>query len=297
MRHQRYLFILLASLLFANTSYAGKVLKTTGKKVFIIFSPEEEGTFANNDIFYLTDSSGKKTGVVQLKKIKGFKAVAVLGKGKAQRGDVTIFKGAGKKSKKSKSSSSNVAENNNSEEASERPSRRRNKMSIKMGVLFGYGSAKQDVNQGTSTSNQTGSSLGLRGAFNYPFSQSLELQLLGGLEMFKVEGEGTLPDNSGTGTIGTDINYLGLDALIKWEAFGSDSFGVKLIGGVGIYHPMSSSSTAISSIATVALGEFGLGVEYRAGNFSIPVDFIYYYFPSGGDVTSKLMGLRLGILF
>lgn len=297
MRHQPFWVVLFALFLFASPTYAGKVLKTSGKKVYVIFSPEEEGTFANNDIFYVTDINGKKTGLLQLKKVQGFKAVGVLGKGKAKRGDLTVFKGAGKKSASSKKSKSSVADSSDSDSGTKR--RRRNRMATKWGVVLGYASATQDVKQDATTSSQSGSSLGLRGAYIYPTSESLDIQLLAGLENFDVSGSGKTPESNyqTIGTIGTKITYLSLDALLRYEVFGGESFGIKLLAGAGIFHPMSSTSTAIASIDTVAVGEFGASLEYRTSSMTIPIDFIYYYYPSGGDVSTSLMGLRIGYLF
>lgn len=293
--HQRpLLFIFCALFFFSSSSHAGKVLKTNGKKVYIIFSQEEDGTFATDDIFYITDNDGKKKGLVQLKKVKGLKAVAILGKGNANKNDNTLFKDAGKKTKKSKSAENSQV---SSREDYDKKSLRKNKHVSRWGILVDYETVKQDVNQGNSTSAQTGSSLGFRGAYSLPVTDSIEIHLMAGMEMFKVEGQGLMPNLLSTGTIGTDIKYLAVDGLLKWEIAGGENFGLKLIGGVGIFHPLSSSSTAISSIATIASGEFGLGAEYRTSSFSIPFDFIYYYFPAGGDVSTKMMGVRTGVYF
>ena len=72
-----------------------------------------------------------------------------------------------------------------------------------------------------------------------------------------------------------------------------------LAGGLGIFFPMSKSSTAIveESIDQLVIGEFGAGLDFKMGSYSIPVDISYYYFPSGEDVSTNVISIKLGMIW
>lgn len=294
-----YTFCSLFILSIHSIVHAGQVIKVNDKKVYIKFGQEDEGTFAEDDIFYIVNANGKKTGIIQLKKVKGFKAIGILSKGKASTGDGTLFKGVSAK----KTKPSEVAESKRSRsESNNSTSRKQNQnQSSRWGVLFGYATAGQDVTQTISTtttvSQQTGSSMSLRGVYTYPIMDSIELDLMAGIEMFKVQGQGYIQPNTSTLVgVTTDIKYLAFDGLLKWNLFEGTSFGAHLLGGVAVLYPASTASDTVKNITTMGVGEFGAGVQYNTGSYIIPLDFIYYYIP-GADVKTKLMGVRVGVIF
>lgn len=266
-------------------------MKVKGSKVYIMFDQEEP--FTTNDYFILNNAEGKKLGLVQIKKFKGRKAIGLLKKGKADKGYTTTFKAAGKKAKKAPSV---VAEDQSADEddsSSQYPQSR-------VGVLAGYGMASQDVDQGTlGQSSQSGSSIALRGLYDYPLFQSVYFRGMLGAEFFSVTGDGRPLSNLSVVTAtGTDITYLTMDALFHWSFSKSKSSSFYLIGGLGILYPMSKSSDIIieGSIDSLAIGEFGGGMEFHLNGYTLPFEIAYYYFPSG-DVTTNVISLKLGLLF
>jgi hypothetical protein len=289
MKNLIYLFSFLL-FVFSLPAQAGKVMKVKGQKVYILFDQDEP--FTTGDNFLLTNEEGKKVGLVQIKKIKGLKAIGVLKKGKADKGFATLFKSAGKKSK---SSSVVMAEDADAE------SRTSGEDQSRMGVLVGYGMATQDVDQGGSgISAQDGSSMAVRGVYDYPLFESVFFRGMAGAEIFSVSGSGApISAPSTTTTIGTDITYLSLDALFHWSVMKGSTFNAYLIGGMGILYPLSKSSEAIleDSIDSLAIGEFGGGIEMRWGSYTFPLEVTYYYFPSGEDVSTNVISVKLGILF
>jgi hypothetical protein len=286
-------FSILISLLlfsFSFSAHAGKVMKVNGSKVYIMFDQEEP--FTTNDYFILNNAEGKKLGLVQIKKFKGRKAIGLLKKGKADKGYTTTFKAAGKKPK----APSVVVEDESAEEddsSSQYPRPR-------MGVLAGYGMASQEVDQGSlGISSQSGSSIALRGLYDYPLFQSVYFRGMVGAEAFSVSGDGRpLSNLSVVTSTGTDITYLTMDALFHWSFSKSKSSSFYLIGGLGILYPMSKSSDIIieDSIDSLAIGEFGGGMEFHLNGYTLPFEVAYYYFPSG-DVTTNVISLKLGLLF
>ncbi len=286
------LLIALVFFCFSFSAHAGKVMKVNGKKVYIVF--EQDEPFTTGDYFILNNDEGKKLGLVQVKKIKGFKAIALLKKGKAENGLTTTFKAASKKTKKS----SIVTSDSESEESD---SARNDSGKSRKGVLLGYGMASQDVNQGTlGTSSQSGSSIAVRGVYDYPLFSSVYFRGMAGGEFFSVSGDGyPLSNSSVVSSVGTDITYLTLDALFHWTLSKGSSTNFYLIGGMAILYPMSKTSDVIleDSIDSLAIGEFGAGIEFNLNGYAIPFEVSYYYFPSGDDVETNVISLKLGLLF
>jgi hypothetical protein len=276
-------------------AHAGNVVKTAGKKVYIMFDKSEGGTFATGDLFNITDAAGKKIGIVELKKVKGLKAIGLLRKGKASKGSGTLFRSVAKKGKKKKSLAKNTDDDSVSEYGTS------SSMKMRWGAQFGYGMAKQDVVQDTATSSQSGSMLGIKLLMDYPILKSISLRGALGAEMFSVSGTGdsiTEPSATDT-TISTKITFASVDALLQWKFVDTGSMKFYLLGGAGILQPLSKSSDSIDpgTITSLVVGQFGGGLEINAGGFSIPIDLVYYLFPKGETVTTSVIGIKIGMYF
>lgn len=296
MRAQRVLFFIL-SLLFCNSALAGTVVKSSGKKVYIVFDQSEGGTFAKDDLFTITDANGKKIGVVELKKVKGLKAIGVLVKGRAAKGNGTVFRSISKKGKKLKpleSGKSSKAARLDTDDEYDEPAG-----SVRTGFQVGLGMAKQDVKQDSGTASQSGTSIGIKGLLDYPLFSSISLHSALGVEMFSVSGTGENATTNETGVgIATKITFLSVDALMRWN-MNSGPTKFYLLGGAGIMHPLSKSSDSInpSTITSLAVGEFGAGVEFKMGGLTLPVDVTYYFFPPGDTVSTSVIAFKIGALF
>lgn len=93
------ILILLAFVFSAQPSWAGRVVKVKGKKVFIILDQEELNSTFKGDNLYTTTSDGKKRGVVTVRAIRGNQVIGQLRKGKAAKSMLTKARKAGKKKK------------------------------------------------------------------------------------------------------------------------------------------------------------------------------------------------------
>ncbi len=273
---------------FSLPAYAAKVMKVKDKKVYMMFEPDEP--FTTGDYFLISNAEGKKIGLVQIKKIKGLKAIALLKKGKAEKGLSASFKSASKKKQQE------VAEDENSEpEEPSGPDRTR------LGVLVGYGMAQQDVNQyPNGTSAQDGTSFAVRGVYDYPLLDRVYFRGMGGAELFSVSGQGyPITSSSIPSTVKTSITYLALDGLLHWSMYKGRSSRFYFVGGLAILYPLSKSSDTIyeDSIDSLTIGEFGAGFEFGMGGYSIPLELSYYYFPSGDDVSTNVISFKVGVMF
>jgi hypothetical protein len=173
-------------------------------------------------------------------------------------------------------------------------------MRTRWGASFSYGMANQDVDQGDTISSESGSSMGIKGIYDYPLLNTVALRVLGGVELFSVSGLGVPLSSSAQTTVGTDITYLALEGAAKWN-FWQISSGMSLFGflGAGFLYPITKSSDVIveDSIEFVVPGEIGGGVEFKWGKWIVPIDVTYYYFPDGTDVKTSMLGVRAGIIF
>lgn len=274
----------------SQNSWAGKVHKVKGKKVYIKLSADEAENTFKGDTLYLT-RKGKKKAIVVIKKMKGNLVIASLKKGKAKKGYKTK-KRKGKKKKRMQESSyedaSEVAQNEN--ESSERPD-------LMFGLMGGFGSATQSVT-GQFTGDMTGSLMGFKAILDYAMFGSFGVRGRLGMDMISVEG------TSNTGSAATDINYLTLDLLLRWYALDSDSFKFFLNGGFGIYSPMSQdlSGTPVaaldeSSISTTSIFIFGLGAGIPVGGMELFVGGDYLMFPKSDTVSTTAFAGKIGLLF
>jgi hypothetical protein len=296
MQAQRLLFFIL-SLLFYNSALAGTVVKSSGKKVYIVFDQSEGGTFAKDDLFTITNANGKKIGVVEIKKVKGLKAIGVLVKGRATKGNGTVFRSISKKGKKTgplESLKNSKPARLDTDDEYDAPVD-----AMRTGLQLGLGMAKQDVQQDGGTASQSGQSIGIKGLLDYPLFSSISLYTALGVELFSVSGTGANATTGETNVgIETKITFLSLDALMRWN-MNSGPTKFYLLGGGGILHPLSKSSDSInpSTITSLAVGEVGAGVEFKLGGFTLPVDVVYYYFPPGDTVTTSLISFKVGVFF
>ena len=279
---------------------AGTVVKISGKKVYIVFDPSEGGTFQKDDYFNLTNKQGKKVGVVELTKVQGYKAVGLLKKGRASQGNSTQFRSVGKKDKMKKLDASAANKKSGLFEDDEELHSSSPQGRVRWGLQIGYGTAKQDVEQDTGTSTQSGSSLALKGLLDYPLLKTVSLQGGAGVEKFSVSGTGKNAQTQITNVeISSEITFLTTDALLKWSAYKGHTSQFYLLGGMGIFYPLSKSSDSIDSgtISTIAVGEFGLGFEFSMGGLSIPVDLTYYLFPKSTTVSTSIISFKVGVYF
>ena len=290
-----YMMIILTTsiLLSTESTWAGRVVKVSGKKVFIVLDASEVSSTKKGDKLLLSTPDGKKKALVMVRNMKGNKVIAQLGKGKAARGLVSAPFAGKKKSKPPRESDYESASEVAKEEISSPASSK--KSDLRFGVLGSFGSVTQNV---TAKADMSGSLMGVKGIVDYSLFGSLGVRGRFGLDMFSVTGTG------GSINYQTDINYLTVDILARYSIVESSSFGLFVNGGVGIYSPLSSElgpagNAALdeSTISTTSLLILGAGVSIPIGGMELFVGADYLYFPPSDDVTTSAISGKVGLLF
>ena len=286
------LFMVLGLTLHHQPSWAGRVIKVKGKKVYIKLSNKEADNLSKGDKLYLiSKESRKKKGVVVIRKIKGKKAIAKLKKGKAKRKYRTRMAGKRKKYKDSIDVATDIADAEVDTEHSD----------IMMGFMGNFTMMEQNIDgEDVLPVDLTGAMTGVKAILDYSLTESFGLRIRAGMDMMNVSGT---DENDNTTTM--KINYLTLDILGRYYLFRTKKFGFSLIGGAGIYSPLSDEVTADpgepaldkDSISTTSLGIVGVNLHYSFGNWQIFVGGDYFYFPPSETVTTNAFGGKLGILF
>ena len=248
---------------FGLPTFAGKVTGVKGKTVRIKLSKKEKGKVMVGDKIYLT-RKGKKKAVVKVRKVKGRRVVGKIVKGKAKKGYRTKMK-----KKKSMADSEYADGSVVSEDSSS------GRSDLMFGIMGGYGLASQTVNQGPAgSSEQSGSSLAVKGLVDYSLFGDIGVRANIGVEMFSVEGDGQNVNTSVDEVIGTEITYLSIDVLLRYRFMLSSSMFGYVNGGIGIFSPLSSSSTSLdeNSISTTSIVIVGGGIGF--GPLVAPMSFL-----------------------
>lgn len=287
------MFILLTSILLSSaSSWAGRVVKVSGKKVLIILDANEVSSTKKGDKLLLSTPGRKKKALVMVRNMKGNKVIAQLGKGKAARGLVSAPYTGKKKNKPRESRYESASEIAKEEISSPSSSKHEN---LRFGVLGNFGTATQNV---VEKADMSGSLMGVKGLVDYSLFESLGVRGRFGVDMFSVTGTGAGINYQ------TDINYLTVDILARYNIVDSSSFGLFVNGGVGIYSPLSSELSPAgnaaldeSSISTTSLLILGAGVSFPIGGMELFLGADYLYFPPSDDVTTSAISAKVGLLF
>lgn len=284
--HLKMTTLLLMTILFiAQPSWAGKVVKVKGKKIYIILDSDEVDTIEKGSRLYTTTRSGKKRGLVIVRKKKGNKVIGQLKKGKAKKRMFTRLRRPKRKKR--------IEDVTPAEEIIDQPQESEEPSDMMYGFLGSYAIASQNVQN---VADMSGSMIGFKGVFDYSILEQLGVQARLGMDMLSVTGD------SATATLTTSINYLTLDFLLRYYFMRSSSFGLYGSVGMGIYTPMSSdlgANAAIdeSSISTTSLALFGLGAAIPFGGWELQLGGTYYYFPTADTVNTSAFGVQLGVMF
>ncbi len=297
MHHQgsisKFVLLFFVAILFVvQPSWAGRVVKVKGKKVFIILDQEEVGATSKGDNLYTTTRAGKKRGIVTVRAIKGNKVIGQLRKGKAASRMLTKARNKGPRKKQRRRDDPMMMEDA-SEVAQTEVLERSEFPEMMFGLVGTYGQATQNV---ANVADMSGSLLGVKAVFDYELFSNFGVKARLGMDMLSVTG------SNGGAEFQTDINYLTLDFFLRYYVIRGNSFGLFLNGGLGIYSPMSTdlgSNAALQedSISTTSVGILGLGIAIPLGGMEIQLGADYFIFPPSDDVETSVFGAKLGLLF
>lgn len=273
--------------IFASSGEAATVTQVKGKSVLINLQGDQ---IKAGDLMVVVDAAGKTRGIVKVRRVSGNRAIAVLGKGRAQAGWMLQARGAAKKS----STAAKAAPSQKSGSQTSASSQ------SYWGTLFGLGMNSLTVDQVNASGVATGESVALKGMgfsakafYDYNIFTSFWFRGMTGLE--QLNASGNRPSDSVS--LKQDIMYLTFDLWGRF-VFSTSNIRPWVGGGFSIMFPASKSGTALesASITNTSLMSFGVGLDYfRSGNFFIPISLEYGLYPESERVSANTIAFRAGL--
>lgn len=282
--------IVLLALTLSFQANAAKVVQAKNGKVLI----DLEGETANpNQNAVLINAENKKVAIVQISQVKNGKAIGSVTKGQAQGNEkVTLIVPKG-------TSDAAVAESASGNQVYRTTSK---KMSVVLSLMSNSMTTKQsDGVQPTPTTedvNMKGSTFGVTGAIDWPFTSSLVLRGTLGYEPFKTTGTSTglMCDGSTSTNCTADITYLSAGGYARFDFTKSKTQFWAALGGT-LKFPMSKSTTALKQDdikMTMTYGAAG-GLDFFLSNKTfIPVSLEQQFFLKSDTVSASIMMIRVG---
>lgn len=280
------LVTVICMVLSSSPAWAAKVSKVKGKKLLIELEGE---TVEKGQAFFILGSGGKKKGILKIVSIKGDKAIASLGKGKATEGDTLLARGSSGSSGSSKGKSSSSAR----EKASS------SKSTMAWGLLLGMGMNSMSVDLDITpaqTASLAGSGISYKALFDYALFESIWFRGTLGMESFTAEGD-IVSTACGNAICKVNIQYLTLDFWARY-LFSLKAFRSWLGAGFTLWFPMSKETTALeeSSITNTSVMAIGGGFDwYMNDKFFVPFQAEYGMLPASEQVSATTIAIRLGI--
>jgi hypothetical protein len=272
--------------LSSSPAWAAKVSKVKGKKLLIELEGE---TVEKGQAFFILGSGGKKKGILKIVSIKGDKAIASLGKGKATEGDTLLARESSGSSGSSKGKSSSSASEQKSSSTS----------TMAWGILLGMGMNSMSVDLDITpaqTASLAGSGISYKALFDYALFEKIWFRGTLGMESFAAEGD-VVSTACGNAICKVNIQYLTLDFWARY-LFSLKTFRSWLGAGFTLWFPMSKETTALeeSSITNTSVMAIGGGFDwYMNDKFFVPFQFEYGMLPASEQVSATTIAIRLGI--
>lgn len=261
---------------FSNSVYAAKITTVKQGKGLV----DLEGDSAESgDRFFAVDSNGKKKALVEVKQVKGGKAIVAVVKGNIVAGYSMTATGKGGGSGGSGGGKSLAGSN-------------RASWGLTVGMINSSMTAKTTAGSVT----MTGSSFDLLGYYQTYLDKNINVRIFGGYQTMKVAGSGSVSCNGSTNCT-ADLSYLGLGALVRYSFYRTQSMEFSVGGGLGFLFAMSKSSNILdtSKITTnqTVIGSLGMDYHLSRKNY-IPVQLDYAMFPDNNTSSATQMAIRAG---
>lgn len=293
----------LTLLIFSASSFAAKVAGVKGKRLLINLEGEPA---KKGDIFYLKNPAGKRTAIIKIMAIKGDKALAVLGKGRAQKGYSLEYR-PGSSTAQKRGGQQRPGQTRQDQEQEEKTSTAATSSDTTYwGIIAGFSMNSMDVDlkdqngDPRDSVSMSGSGFSLKAFFDYKLIDSVWFRGFSGIETFTTSGDAKCGDASPfTEGCETDIMYLSLDPWGRY-VFSEGNFRPWVGVGFSLLFPLSKTSTALdeSSITNTSVMSFGVGLDWFVSpTFFVPVTVEYGLLPSSDDVSANMISLRAGAGF
>lgn len=282
--------IVLLALTLSFQANAAKVVQAKNGKVLI----DLEGESANpNQNAVLINAENKRVAIVQISQIKNGKAIATVTKGQAQGNEkVTLIL---------PKSGANTASGESTPSGNQAYRTTSKKMSVLLSLMSNSMTTKQSNGATTPITEDVsmkGSTFGVTGAVDWPFTSSLVLRGTLGYEPFKTTGTATtnMCDNVTSTNCTADISYLSAGGYARYDFNKSRNQFWAALGGT-LKFPFSKSTTALKQDdikMTMTYGVAGGMDFFLASKTFIPVSLEQQFFLKSDTVSASIFMIRVG---
>lgn len=289
----KFLALFLLTMLIPLTGHSLSILNIKGNRVLLDLEGED---IQSGDRLVAISPSGKEKGHIQIKQVKGSKAIASILKGKVEVG-FTIETTESTQKKNDPEQELDLTENM---KANKKLSKKktRNKKSA-WGVVIGMASNNMTVKPGNTTSTElNGTSTNFTGFYQRELDSSIGARILGGSYNLVANGESKNISACTPGGCVVEISYLGIEALVQYSIIKNSTTNLWLGAGMGFLFASGKSSnildtSKISSNQTfiAALG-FDLNINQ---SLFLPLQIDYVLFPDNSSSATKQTILRFGL--
>lgn len=286
--------------LFSTPGFAAQIAKVKGKQVLI---DTQGDAMKPGEVYYVIDLGGARKAVLKVTKVKGSRALAVLGKGKAQVGMGLERRLSGKAARTARVAPESYGEGDSygyggdsGGTAATAGAFWGGMLGISMDSLTADIITDAGVKQGTASTS--GMSFSLKGTYDHRLFDRVWFRGMGGVESFKSEGGSTC----GTGanqSCNVNIMYLSGDAIGRY-LFSEESFRPWVGGGLSLLFPLSKDSTLLqqSSITNTYALIFAGGADWLVSpTMMVPLSLEYGMLPKSETVEASWIQFRAGVSF
>ena len=294
------LLVCAGCILYLNMAFASVIMKTKGNRALI----KLEGVSSERgDKFNVLNTSGRTMGILEVKRIKGDRALGVLLKGKMKKGAVLEPRSV-------QSTRSYVRDEDDDYDYSNRLSTR-GKSQITPRSTTGVGFIAGLHLNSVRVSNDKiifgpGAELGLN--LDFRLSSLLHVRLAGSFYMFRANGIGC-PDDIRTCAL--DINYPKGTAILRGFLLIDDRINLWIGAGASILYPIPTANRLNLTEESFKYVHWSpvvaLGIDYHFGEFYIPIQlevnwinpFIISFKSQtqSNQVKPFFMGVKIGLVF
>jgi len=271
---------------------SGQVVdKVKGKAVLITLQGQ---TLAVDSQWVTVNDVGRKTGLVKIKAVKGDKAVADLMAGTAVAGESLIPRPPPKSRFKDDGTGQPPPDqaDNPDGAAPEEPSPT-GRSKKRMGVELGYAmDSFQFSSNGFTSSQFSGTGENFQGFFDINLTQSLNVRLLGGYDIFNAA------DSSGNSI---SVSSLGGGGDLQWRLYQKGNNNAFIGVGIVFEYVMSATlssglSNALQKPSNISSFVLSAGGDYALKKkLFIPYSIGYHSYLAGSGVTQTAIVLTGGI--
>lgn len=265
---------LIAALTIFFVSFHAQAMKITVVKNGKALIDLEGETAKVGDQFFAINDEGKKKGLLQIRQVKGSRAIAGIVKGNAAEGFVLEPR----------------------DESSTRGSHR-SKDKAAWGLSAGYSMNKMTVKPASSSVDLSGTSYNLLGFYQMQLDKNISVKFSGGYQTLVANGTASSAICNGTTDCKVELSYLGVDALVRYSFVNSKTMEFWGGAGLGFLFAIGKSSNVLdtSKVTTNQTILGSLGVDYKLNrDHFIPFQFEYAMFPNNSTSSASQMIFSVG---